>query len=216
MRMNFFMAKKNVQINKEKLRDQQELIEKIQDSLKKLNTISSPDPISIPDGANVDMQQLANLFVSKGQLFDLEKRVEFCEGKTQKNETNIDSNDKRISDLEAQYRSLAGSLSALDNKLSGLGKISGIVTPSIPLNSSGDNSQMMELLQQLQFAISNKLDSSRFDDIMQKLDGKANKTDIVPRNEIKDKFERFEKMINDNSRRILDSENKIRTLENEI
>ena len=161
------MAKKNIQNNKEKVRDMQEVIEGIQEALKKQQSAQPMEPINIPEGANMDMQQLANIFVSRGFVADLEKRVEFCEGKTQKNEKMIDNNDKRISDLEAQYRSLASTLASLDSKIAGLSKISAIST-SVPLKTSGTSgaemNSIMEILQQLQFAISTKAEMSQLED----------------------------------------------------
>lgn len=51
---------------------------------------------------------------------------------------------------------------------------------------------------------------------MQTLENKANKQDIISKDEVQRKFDRLEKMVSDNTRRIIDVENKNKTVENEI
>lgn len=54
MRMNFFMTKKQVQTNKEKIRDHKELLEKIEEKLK--NQPAAIDLPPMPEGSGIDMQ----------------------------------------------------------------------------------------------------------------------------------------------------------------
>lgn len=57
IRMNFFMTKKQVQTNKEKIRDHQEILDKLKNQAQTPAPV--PQMVTIPAGASVDMQQMA-------------------------------------------------------------------------------------------------------------------------------------------------------------
>lgn len=56
---------------------------------------------------------------------------------------------------------------------------------------------------------------TEFDQMQIDLAQKANKNEVMSKQEITDQYDRQQKVINDNSRRIIEIENKMRTVENE-
>jgi hypothetical protein len=108
------MAKKNIQQNKDKIKEHAEIIEKLQNQI---NNLPSAGPVIEPiqiqassGSSNVDMNQLAKMFVSHQTVADLEKRIKVCEGRNDTSEKLIGQHDKRLTELETFYRSLASSI----------------------------------------------------------------------------------------------------------
>lgn len=85
--------------------------------------------------------------------------------------------------------------------------------------STGGNTDIgpiMEMVQQLQFAMTNKADLSLIDELRGKIDDKPNRNEIVARNEMMKLFDQYEKTINDNTRRVAELENKLRLVDKEL
>jgi hypothetical protein len=60
------------------------------------------------------MKEMAKMFVSQGRVAELEKRVATCEGRNDSADKTFGNHEKRLSDLELQYRSLVSSMQSLN------------------------------------------------------------------------------------------------------
>jgi chromosome segregation ATPase len=135
------------------------------------------------------------MFVSQSALSDLEKRVKSCEEKHDQTDKKIGNHEKRLTELESSYRSLASTISSLDSKIQNSAKPAPVqmITTAPVASSGGDTSGLMEMIRQLQFAIQNKVEQSLFDQVKKDVDGKANKADVVLREEMTSITDRHEK-----------------------
>lgn len=101
-RMNLILSNGRTKKNGEQIKELFEIIE----GLKGGQPVSVSEPMKMPEGANIDVNQLQALFASKDALQNLEKRIKACES------TNIDQNgslgnhEDRISALEKEFEKM--------------------------------------------------------------------------------------------------------------
>ena len=74
-RMNLILSNGRVKKNTENVKEIFEIIEGLKGGVPQ----PVSEPVKLPEGANIDVNQLQSLFASKDALSNLEKRIKACE-----------------------------------------------------------------------------------------------------------------------------------------
>ena len=107
-RMNLILSNGRVKKNGENVKEIFELLE----GLKGIKTAPVPVPVPIlaaaapvklPEGTNIDVNQLTALFASKDALSNLEKRIQACEKTNNDQNGSLGNHEDRISALEKEF-----------------------------------------------------------------------------------------------------------------
>ena len=109
MKSDLEAARMNLHLSNGRVKKNSESIKEIEEKLKNLGsatpvatpvTEAAPVKMEIPEGANIDVNQLQSLFASKDALANLERRLAACESTNVNQNESLDNHESRISELE--------------------------------------------------------------------------------------------------------------------
>ena len=135
---------------------------------------AAPVEIKIPEGANIDVNQLAQMFADKNTVYNLEKRLAKCEQTDQEHFDALDNHENRISALEESMRQFSGDVNLKMLNLEELINQMG----SVPQGDGGSNVDLGPLqivITKMQTQLNQKATSSDFESLREALLLKADK-----------------------------------------
>ena len=97
--MNLILSNGRVKKNGENVKEIFEILE----GLKGGEPIPAAAPLKLPEGTNIDVNQLTALFASKDALSNLEKRIQACEKTNNDQDGSLGNHEDRISALEKEF-----------------------------------------------------------------------------------------------------------------
>ena len=97
--MNLILSNGRVKKNTENVKEIFEIIEGLKGGVPQ----PVSEPVKLPEGANIDLNQLQSLFASKDALSNLEKRIKACETSNLSQDGAIENHEERISALEKEF-----------------------------------------------------------------------------------------------------------------